>query len=177
MKKIFILLFLAGMLLSCSNPRVPAVVVGEKSADIKSMDILLEDTTKVRDAHIPSLVDSAGQILVHEIYVESKNEMRKRSYLKVSSSGDNDGRNMVNLMFEDLINQKKHLLTNIQIRISFYQQLEDETGKKYFLYHVIDRDSNKDGKLNSNDIGSLYISNIDGKPFIDGVCFFETNEC
>lgn len=165
MKNIFVLFLLVGMFHSCSDPKVPGVVVGEEPAHVQTMDSLMEDTTKVLNVHIPSLVDSARQILVHEIYLESNNEMKDRSYLKGSSSGGYDGRNMVNLIFEDLINQKKYLLTNNQIRISFYQQLRDKTGNRYFLYRVIDRDYNKDGKLNSNDIESLYISNIDGTSF------------
>jgi hypothetical protein len=165
MKKTFILLLLAGMLFSCYEPRVPAVVAGEEPADVKTMDSIFLDTTKVLNVHIPSLVDSARQILVHEIYLESNDEMKERSYLKGSSSGSYDGQNMVNLIFEDLINQKKYLLTNNQIRISSYRQLWDKIGKEYFLYRVIDRDYNKDGKLNSYDIESLYISNIDGTSF------------
>lgn len=165
MKKTFILFLLVGMFFSCYEPRVPGIVAGGEPADVQTMDSLFEDTTKVLNVHIPSLVDSARQILVHEIYLESNDEMKERSYFKGSSSESYDGQNMVNLIFEDLINQKKYLLTNNQIRISSYRQLWDKTGKEYFLYRVIDRDYNKDGKLNSYDIESLYISNIDGTSF------------
>ena len=145
MRKIFVLFLLAGMFFRCVEPRVPGVVADDEPANIQTMDSLFEDTTKVLNVQIPSLVDSARQILIHEIYLES---------------------NMVNLIFEDLINQKKYLLTNNQIRISSYNTLIDKTGNKYFLYRVIDRDYNNDGKINSNDIGSLYISNIDGTSFL-----------
>lgn len=163
MKKIFVLLFLVGMFFSCSEPRVPGVAVGEEPAHVQTMDSLMEDTTKVLNVHIPSLVDSARQIIVHEIYLTSNNEMKERSYSKKGEYYDSP--NMLNLIFEDLINHRKYLLTKNQIRISSYKQLWDKAGKKYFLYRLIDRDYNKDGKLNSNDIESLYISNVDGTSF------------
>lgn len=163
MKNIFVLFLLVGMFYSCSERKAPAIVKDGESVHIQTMDSLIEDTTKVLNVHLPSLVDSAKQILVHEIYLENNNEMKERSYSKKGEYYDSP--NMLNLIFEDLINQKKYLLTNNQIRIFSYNQLQDKAGKKYFLYRVIDQDYNKDGKLNSNDVGSLYISNIDGTSF------------
>ena len=163
MKNILALFFLAGVLFSCSEPRVPGVVTGDEPAHVQTMDSLFEDTTKVLNVHLPSLVDSARQILVHEIYLESNNKTQERSYSKKGEYYDVP--NMVNLIFEDVINQKKHLLTDNQIRISYYHQLQDKKENRYFLYRVIDRDYNKDGKMNSDDVESLYISNIDGTSF------------
>lgn len=163
MKKILALFLLAGMLFSCSEPRVPGIVAGDEPANVQTMDSLMEDTTKVLNVHLPSLVDSARQILVHEIYLETRLNLDDRSYSKKEYIGGQI--NIANLIFEDVINQKKHLLTDNQINISSYSQLRDKAGNRYFLYRVIDRDYNKDGKMNSADVESLYISNIDGTSF------------
>ena len=163
MKNILALFFLAGVLFSCSERRVQGVVAGDEPAHVQTMDSLFEDTTKVLNVHLPSLVDSARQILVHEIYLETRLNLDDRSYSKKEYIGGQI--NIANLIFENVINQKKHLLTDNQIRISFYHQLQDKKENRYFLYRVIDRDYNKDGKMNSDDVESLYISNIDGTSF------------
>lgn len=163
MKNIVVLFLLAGLLFSCSEPRVPGVVASDEPASVQTMDSLIEDTTMVLNVHIPSLVDSARQILVHEIYLEGNNKMKEGYYSKKGEYRDIP--NMVNLIFEDLINHRKYLLTKNQIRISSYNQLWSRAGNKYIVYRVIDRDYNKDGKMNSDDIESLYISSIDGTSF------------
>ena len=55
---------------------------------------------------------------------------------------------------------------NIRIKsVSFLRGIFDNTKKQILVYTIIDRDSNRDNKLDDDDIETLYISNIDGTNF------------
>ena len=59
-------------------------------------------------------------------------------------------------------------LTDNQIKIrsfTFLRSIFNSTKKQILIYSVTDKDTNKDRKLNDNDIESLYISDIDGLNF------------
>jgi hypothetical protein len=60
------------------------------------------------------------------------------------------------------------LLTKNVISITstqFLREIYKKTHLQYMLYSVIDRDLNKDGRMDYLDITSLYISNLDGTVF------------
>ncbi|NDV95544.1 hypothetical protein D0T84_11570 [Dysgonomonas sp. 521] len=161
---LFVFLF-TGLMFSCSE-KDRQVDLDESPAESLSMDSLFEDTTKVLNVYLPTLIDSANQILVHKIYVSNGKDVDASFSLKRAKSYE--GPNLVNLIFEDVINKKTYLLTNNQLQITSYDvisQLIGRIGKKYILYRVIDKDYNKDGVLDGRDIGSLYISDIDGTSF------------
>lgn len=164
MKKLYIFFASIGLLSACVE-RQPPIVSDSELSESLTMDNLLTDTTTVLDVENVDLIDSSRQILAYEIYHRSSKEKENTSrYIKGGSDYANDY--IVNIVFEDLINQKKYLLTESKIRIIFHHQLlPDIKGKQYILYRMIDRDYNNDGKLNSNDIVSLYISNLDGTSF------------
>jgi len=163
MKKIYFLFLLSVLLISCSEKNKPVVLEGQ--ANNLTMDSLFEDTTKVLNIGLPDLIDSVNQILVHKINVISSKEMEASFSLRKSKNYD--GPNLVNLIFEDVKNNKSYLLTNNQLRISSYNvvRLGRKIGKDYILYRVIDLDYNKDGALDNRDLESLYISDIDGTSF------------
>jgi len=164
MKKIYFLFLLSVLLISCSEKKKPVVLEGQTNN--LTMDSLFEDTTKVLNIDLPDLIDSVNQILVHEIHVTRSKEY-DRSF-SIKKSKDYYGSNMVNLIFEDVINKKSYLLTNNQLQIISYELaclLKRRTGKSYILYRVIDRDYNNDGILDGKDISSLYISDINGTSF------------
>lgn len=165
MKHILFVFLFTGLMFSCSGKN-RQVVLDESPAESLSMDSLFDDTTKVLNVYLPALIDSTNQILVHEIYVSNGKDMDASFSLKRGKSYESP--NLVNLIFEDIINNKTYLLTNNQLKITSYDvinQLKGRIGKKYILYRVIDKDYNKDGILDGRDIGSLYISNIDGTAF------------
>ena len=49
--------------------------------------------------------------------------------------------------------------------ITFLRKLFDNTKKQVLVYEVIDKDTNQDGKIDFNDINTLYISKINGNDF------------
>ncbi len=55
---------------------------------------------------------------------------------------------------------------NIQIQTATYlNTIADKTKKQILVYTLVDTDTNKDNKIDSNDIKSLYISNFKGLEF------------
>jgi hypothetical protein len=59
-------------------------------------------------------------------------------------------------------------LTDKQILIetaTYLKTFADKTKQQLLVYTLADMDTNKDGKLDSNDIKSLYISTISGQKF------------
>ena len=73
-----------------------------------------------------------------------------------------------NLKFQHLDSTSVYTLTDRAIEILTATYL-DEISKKIntgiLVYTIVDNDTNLDGKINSNDITTLYISQINGKKF------------
>lgn len=164
MKGIYLLLLLIGILSGCKEKR--NTPTNGEQANSLTMDSLFEDTTQVLNISLPIMIDSVNQILVHEIHIIG-GKGRDMS-LSSKKSGGYYSSGLTNLIFEDVKNNESYLLTNSQLQISSYEicsALKLKNKKNYILYRVIDRDYNKDGILDSRDIQSLYISNIDGTSF------------
>jgi hypothetical protein len=73
-----------------------------------------------------------------------------------------------NLMFQHKDSLQIRPLTNKKIQIqsvTYLNPLAEKTKKNILVYSVFDADTNRDGKLDSNDIKTLYISNGSGKNF------------
>ncbi|MDR2949647.1 MAG: hypothetical protein LBV71_10600 [Prevotella sp.] len=167
MKNIILTLLFIGLFVSCTEKKSP-IIHDDEQANNLTMDSLLEDTTKVLNVDLPTLIDSVNQILVHEIRISSG----KGRDLSFSSKKSGDyygvGSGLINLIFEDVKNNKSYLLTNNQLQISSYEvcsRLKVKIGKAYILFRVIDKDYNNDGVLDGRDTQGLYISNLDGTSF------------
>ncbi|KGO89512.1 hypothetical protein [Flavobacterium suncheonense] len=73
-----------------------------------------------------------------------------------------------NLKFQHLDSTALRPLTDkiIQIQTATYlNTIADNTKKQILVYALVDADTNRDGKTDSNDIKSLYISNFNGTGF------------
>ena len=51
-------------------------------------------------------------------------------------------------------------------RATYLKSLYDRTKKSKMIYVLADMDSNKDGKIDTNDIKSLYLSDSNGDDFV-----------
>jgi hypothetical protein len=49
--------------------------------------------------------------------------------------------------------------------VTFLKSVADKTKQQILVYTLADMDTNKDGKLDTSDIKSLYLSEISGKRF------------
>lgn len=168
MKKLFFTLTLAVSLIGCNNNvQTPVTAFEELPANSITMDSVFEDTTKVINVSTPVLLDSAAQILLHEVYLSDLNNS-KDSYNMSKKVVYGEVDELINLIFEQVNNNTSNLLTNQRVRI-YSKEIIKSSNKnlyaKYILYRLIDADYNRDGKLNGNDIESIYISRLDGTSF------------
>lgn len=169
MKKTSILLILIAFSYSCYDAKRKPISIDDENIDSYQlrMDSVIADTTKIITANLPVLIDSARNILVHEIIVTnlSDNDKKPRSFYKSENYSQDY---ITNLIFEEIPLKSKKTLTDLSLNIrnySFQYEIYKKTGKELIFYTVTDNDSNKDKKLDHNDINSLYISNIDGTSF------------
>ncbi len=73
-----------------------------------------------------------------------------------------------NLKFQHLDSTALRPLTDKTVQIqtaTFLNTIADNTKKQILVYSLVDADTNRDGKTDSNDIKSLYISNFNGTGF------------
>jgi hypothetical protein len=73
-----------------------------------------------------------------------------------------------NLKFQHIDSTALKSLTDKKVQmqtVTFLNTISDKTKKQILVYSLVDMDTNKDGKLDANDIKCLYISEINGNKF------------
>ncbi|HCO66840.1 MAG TPA: hypothetical protein DIT04_03660 [Dysgonomonas sp.] len=191
MRAIFLFAFVVLAAYSCmDNAEKPRVEYSEDAIKPITMDEVMSDTTKTIVATLPVYFDSttvllqpSGLINIKEIKdmsvlgrlsypIESKSyrEKTKDSDFHLGAIyADQLSGQISNIYFDDLTNNVQRLLTEDYISISqvvYLREIAKKTGRDYLIYFVYDRDTNRDGKLNSGDILTLYMSNLDGSGFV-----------
>ena len=175
MKQILTITILLGLLTNCTDSK-PKVVYNN-SADTTDNQIII-DTTAITVAGLPIHFDSTN-FLIHPIGQYTPDKRGSEIYLSSSSSGSSGlaiayrsgysvSGNLDNLKFQHIDKSNFVSLTDNQIKIrsfTFLRSIFNSTKKQILIYSVTDKDTNKDRKLNDNDIESLYISDIDGLNF------------
>lgn len=191
MKKLILTITAVSLLIACGDKKTPQVIYDENVSDTLTMENVLEDTTKVLVTGMPIYLDSVGvSQLIHpigwdDVYVEKnygriggsvgysgfgKSKMEESEYgFRVQTDGrDYISGQMVNLIFENLENGKQRILTDRVLvihNVSYLRDLAKKSNRHYLLYTVCDKDYNRDGKLDYNDMSAYYMSNIDGTNF------------
>ena len=77
-------------------------------------------------------------------------------------------RKQKNLKFQEIGKDTIYALSDANVLIetaTYLKSTADRTKKQLMVYTVADMDTNKDSKLDNNDIKSLYVSEISGKNF------------
>lgn len=180
MRKTILLLSII-LFLACSERENEKKIVYEETTE-QTENPLTEDTLENNPeskliAGLPFKLDSAKTKIfpIGEIRLEDK----KRGLTKVSSYsgssfnffaiGSYSNReyygHLDNLIFENIETGERHLLTNEKIKIKTFGQLhkEERIPIKRLVFEIITKDSNKDSRLNENDLTNLYVSGIDGE--------------
>jgi hypothetical protein len=132
------------------------------------------DTSQIEVADLPISMDGTNY-LIYPIGVMSGTAKG------VKSSGDsgqsftvsNYGEYQItgylkNLKFQEIGKDSLTALTDKSVLIqtaTFLKNLSDKTKQQLMVYSLADMDTNKDGKLDGNDIESLYMSTISGQNF------------
>ena len=169
----YISILLIVLLFSCKKEEATKPkVIYENTA--KSKPEIKVDTTQIEIADLPINMEGTN-ILIHPVGVLSGNERGiKSSYNSEESyTVSNYGEYQItgylkNLKFQEIGKDTIYALTDKQILIetaTYLKTFADKTKQQLLVYTLSDMDTNKDGKLDSSDIKSLYISTISGQKF------------
>lgn len=175
MKRIFFTFCLITTLFSCKEEiETPKVIYegGKAKAETK-----VKDTSSIKVADLPIvmegtkyLIHPVGDVRVYEtngkVYGSSKTNQVSyaiSNYNRFEITGFFD-----NLNFQHIDSTTVKPLTDQKIQIqtaTFLDGIASKTKKQIIAYTLVDADTNKDGKINQNDIKSLYLSTASGENF------------
>lgn len=136
----------------------------------------IAEPNKILVADLPVQMEGTSVLLypVGEFSVSNGNSKSKysssdRDSFMVSNSSENEITGFLsNFKFQEIGSDSLKVLTDKPIlieRVTYLKSFSDKTKKQYLVYVLEDMDSNKDGKLDTNDIRNLYISEINGTNF------------
>lgn len=159
-------LFFAGCKKEAEKPKV----IYEEAT--KPNAVTVGDSNKVLLADLPILMEGTS-VLLHPVGEFSLSDTNARNSGKddfvVSNSSENEITGyLTNFKFQPIGSDSLSVLTDKPLlieRVTYLKNFADKTKKQLLVYVLEDMDSNKDGKLDSDDIKNLYISTIDGKDF------------
>ena len=163
------------VLVACKQEKeTPKVIYEEPKNNNNSRAI---DTTSIKIADLPIhmegtkyLIHPVGDVRVYDdfskVYGSSKTNTVSyaiSNYNRFEITGYFE-----NLKFQHIDSTNVKALTDEKIQIqtvTYLDRIAANTKKQILVYSVVDKDTNKDKKVDQNDIKSLYISNIDGSNF------------
>lgn len=175
MKRIITSIFLLFAFISCKQEKeTPKVIYDESKSQVENK---VKDTASFKVADLPILMEGTkylihpvGDIRVYDtdskVYGSSKTNQVSyaiSNYNRFEITGYFD-----NLNFQHIDSTTIKPLTNQKIQIqtaTFLEGIAAKTKKQIIAYTLVDADTNKDGKINQNDIKSLYLSTASGKKF------------
>ena len=175
MKQTITSIILLITLCSCKQEsETPKVIYGESKPKIESA---IKDTASFKVADLPILMEGTkylihpvGDIRVYDTdsraYGSSKTNHESyaiSNYNRFEITGFFD-----NLNFQHIDSTNIYSLTDKKIQIqtaTFLKGIATKTKKQIIAYTLVDADTNKDGKINQNDIKSLYLSTTSGEKF------------
>lgn len=177
MRFIFKYSFLAVLVLfSCKEQEEekPKVIYEESATKVEAK----VDTTQIKIADLPVHMEGTSYLLhpVGEVRVydtKSKMSYGTSSTSRLSYAVSNYNRfeitgflQNIYIQHIDSVNSKPLTDKTLVIQTATYlNTLAQKSKKEVLVYSISDIDTNKDGKLDSNDIRSLYISDISGEKF------------
>jgi len=177
MKKYFkyIALILIGTVISCREEvQKPKVSYGASN----KVSITKTDTTQIEIADLPIqlegtnyLIHPVGDLRVFER--GSKARFGSSSVNDVSFTISNLGEYEItgylqNLKFQKVDSDSIRPLSDKPVLIltaTFLKTVSDKTHNNVMVYTLTDSDTNKDGKIDTSDIKTLYLSDISGENF------------
>lgn len=163
------------VLIACKQEKeTPKVIYEEPKTNNNSRSI---DTTSIKIADLPIhmegtkyLIHPVGEVRVYDDFSKVYGSTKTN---QVSYAISNYNRFEITGYFENLkfqhidsVNVKPLTDEKIQIQtVTYLDRIAANTKKQILVYSVVDKDTNKDNKIDQNDIKSLYISAIDGSNF------------
>jgi hypothetical protein len=169
----YIVLSLVVFLVSCKEEKDTPKVIYDTTSKQRSAPVIAE--SKILVADLPVQMEGTAFLLypIGEFSVSDKTSNKysssERSSFTVSNSSENEITGYLsNFKFQKIGSDSLKVLTDKPVlieRVTYLKSIADKTKKQFLVYVLEDMDSNKDGKLDSNDIRDLYISDISGENF------------
>ena len=173
MKKFIASLILFTTLVACKKEtETPKVIYEEGKSKVTT-----KDSSSIKVADLPILMEGT-QYLIHPIgdirvYGSDSKVYGSSKTNQVSYAISNYNRFEItgyfdNLNFQHIDSTEAKPLTDNKIQIqtaTFLDGIAAKTKKQIIAYTLVDADTNRDGKINENDIKSLYLSTADGRKF------------
>lgn len=169
----FLLLFLG--LTGCRENREKPKVTYKESRNPAKAKV---DSTEIEVADLPILMEGTkylihpiGDIRIYDDVNRSYGSSRTNSSASYAISNYNRYEitgYLANLKFQHIDSTAMTTLTDKAVQIqtaTFLNTIAQQFKKQLLVYTLVDADTNQDGKADSNDIRSLYISDISGKGF------------
>tara|TARA_A100000171_G_C2132361_1_gene147604 strand:+ start:1391 stop:2119 length:729 start_codon:yes stop_codon:yes gene_type:complete len=180
MKTILVTLSVLLLCWSCDTKPKPAVVYSADTNGQASEQPPMVDTTLVLIGDLPLHFDSTDYLLFPIGEIRVSNRPGGKLYLGSGSSGDisftasyfsgsSFTGNLDNVMVQHLDSTNFRPITDKTLKIRNFQFLEatrKKTDQQLVVMTITDRDTNKDGVLNDDDIESLYLASLNGNTFI-----------
>lgn len=169
----YIALVLGLTIISCKKEEAPKPKVIYQDTS-KAKTEVPEDTTQIEIADLPITMEGTNYLIFPIGTISGDKKGIKSSY--DSNSGytvSNYSEYQItgylkNLKFQEIGKDTIYALTDANVLIetaTYLKSTADKTKKQLMVYSVADMDTNKDNKLDNNDIKSLYLSEISGKNF------------
>ena len=165
---ILVLLFASCKKEEATKPKVIYENTSKSKPEVKV------DTNQIELADLPINMEGTN-ILIHPVGVMTGNGkgIKSSNDSEESYTVSNYGEYQItgylkNLKFQEIGKDTIYSLTNKQILIetaTYLKTFADKNKQQLLVYTLSDMDTNKDGKLDSTDIKSLYISTILGQKF------------
>ncbi len=168
--------FLLVLLVSCKEDAVkPKVIYDTKKEKVAPK----ADSTQIEIADLPIqmrgtkyLIHPVGDLNVYEGRVKSSygSTTADRVSFTVSNTSEYEITGYLrNLKFQQIGSDSIKALTDKPVLIqtaTYLKSVSERTKQQIMAYTMADDDTNKDGKLDTNDIKTLYISEITGNRLI-----------
>lgn len=169
----YIALIFVGLIFGCKKEEAEKPkVIYETTLKVKPQ--VVADTNQIEVADLPINMEGTN-FLIHPIGVISgsgkgtKSSADSEDSFTVSNYGEYQITGYLkNLKFQEIGKNTIYALTDKQILIetaTYLKTFADKSKQQLLVYSLADMDTNKDDKLDTNDIKSLYISTISGQKF------------
>lgn len=161
------------LLISCQNPEKPKVIYEDTKTAVEPVK---KTTQEIEIADLPIQMEGTKYLLhaIGDVRVSEANGSYGSSKTNsVSYALSNYSRFELtgyfkNIKFQHIDSTALRPLTDKSIQIqtaTFLNTIAAKTKKQILVYSLVDSDTNKDGKIDVNDIKSLYISDFSGAKF------------
>jgi hypothetical protein len=170
---LYIAMVFVGLFISCKKEEAEKPKVTYETTS-KAKPEVVSDANQVEVADLPINMEGTN-FLIHPIGVISSDgrEFKYSSDSEESFTVSNYGEYQItgylkNLKFQEIGKDTIYTLTDKQILIetaTYLKTFADKSKQQFIVYSLSDMDTNKDGKLDSSDIKSLYISTLSGQKF------------